>query len=77
MRCPYCRDTGKIETDNLGGKMLAYRARHRIGVREAARRAGVSFAVWARVERGDGNFSPANAWVVRQLVTNRKVLKVE
>lgn len=68
MLCPYCRDTGKIETNTLGGEMLAYRARHRIGVREAARRAGVSFSGWARVERGDGDFRPANASRVRNLL---------
>lgn len=69
MRCPYCHDTGKIDGRTLAGKMVAYRAKHHIGVREAAKRARVSFSVWARVERGDGDFKPSNAERVKALVT--------
>ena len=69
MKCPYCRDTGKIDRRPLAGKMKAWRAKNRLGVRGAAKRAGVSFSVWARVERGDGDFSPRNAMLVRALVS--------
>ncbi len=68
MKCPYCKDTGKIDRRNLGGKMLAFRAQNRIGVREAACRAGVSFSTWARTERGVGNLTPRNAMMVRALL---------
>jgi hypothetical protein len=70
MKCPYCNDTGKIDRRSLAGKMRAYRAERRIGVREAATCAGISFSTWARAERSVGELNPHNAAMVRVLLRN-------
>ena len=70
MKCPYCRDTGRIDCRSLAGKMRAFRAANRIGVREAARRSGVSFSTWPRTERGVGMLTPRNAMMVSALLSH-------